>query len=186
MNNNEFNDCSLSPFTRFVRFTRYRSSNRTHFNDQEEEDSRSKISRDTITCVRRADRNLYFTSNLQYYFSRENEKSRILLLLFIFLWSYRESFDATNQRIMQNMKFTILTKFKAKINPIYHCANIGLHLREEKEILAQRGTERMIESQSQKVSSSLFFTIKKKSQRLFLQYFTRHVYKTNTSVPVGL
>lgn len=84
------------------------------------------------------------------------------------------------------MKFTILTKFKAKINPIYHCANIGLHLREEKEILAQRGTERMIESQSQKVSSSLFFTIKKKSQRLFLQYFTRHVYKTNTSVPVGL
>lgn len=85
---------------------------------------------------------------------------------------------------MQNMKFTILTKFKAKINPIYHCANIGLHLREEKEILAQRGTERMIESQSQKVSSR--HNKKKKSQRLFLQYFTRHVYKTNTSVPVGL
>lgn len=43
-----------------------------------------------------------------------------------------------------------------------HCANIGLHLREEKEILAQRRTERMVESQSQKVSLG---TIKKKKKK---------------------
>lgn len=35
---------SINIGLRFVRFTHYRSSNRTHLNDQEEEDSRSKIS----------------------------------------------------------------------------------------------------------------------------------------------
>lgn len=66
-----------------------------------------------------------------------------------------------------------------------HCANIGLHLREEKEILAQRRTERMVESQSQKVSLG---TIKKKKKTIndYSSNISHVTYRTNTSVSVGL
>ena len=73
----------------------------------------------TITRMRRADRNLHFTSSLQYYSSRENEN---FTFTFHLVLSYPESFD---EKLTSNLLY-----------------EIGLHLREEKEIQAQRRMER--------------------------------------------
>lgn len=89
----------------------------------------------TITRLRRADRNLHFTSSLQYYSSRENEN---FTFTFHLVLSYPESFD---EKLTSNL---ILYE-------------IGLHLREEKEIQAQRRMER-----------------KKEKKSTFFQYFARH------------
>lgn len=88
----------------------------------------------TITRLRRADRNLHFTSSLQYYSSRENEN---FTFTFHLVLSYPESFD---EKLTSNLLY-----------------EIGLHLREEKEIQAQRRMER-----------------KKEKKSTFFQYFARH------------
>lgn len=74
----------------------------------------------TITRLRRADRNLHFTSSLQYYSSRENEN---FTFTFHLVLSYPESFK--DDKLTSNLLY-----------------ETGLHLREEKEIQAKRRMER--------------------------------------------
>lgn len=128
----------LQFITRFVRFARYRSSNRTHFNDRFRKTRiQGRRSLGTITSVCDEKIEICFTSPVTCS-TTLHEKPRILLLLFILL-CYPESFD---EKLISNLLYYEIQGRNQSFSNIPLRKNIGLHVRKEKEILAQRRMER--------------------------------------------
>lgn len=128
----------LQFITRFVRFARYRSSNRTHFNDRFRKTRiQGRRSLGTITSVCDEKIEICFTSPVTCS-TTLHEKPRILLLLFILL-CYPESFD---EKLISNLLYYEIQGRNQSFSNIPSRKNIGLHVRKEKEILAQRRMER--------------------------------------------